>query len=316
VSEDLSELLLSKLIAIKAAAKLETLIGPGNIPAPTPNATTTTTLGSPEVPSRVNEVVALLRRALRHLHRIHGVRGGERVGDDDDDAMEEEDGRPRETQPLLTKESREENNDDVENGIGHQRQRRGSSNSTFAGVKHDHLTFRFEDAPVAFICASIVAWPYFDRVMDFMSIVSAVLLSLIRYDMEVPEQTINAISRINTFLTILFAIESYIKIRGLGWRRFRKDGMNMFDLGVVIIALAEMLVNGGGRYSTLRTVRLLRIFSLARGWKSFRQVLYNIAFTVGNSFPFLLLTAIFLFVYAIVGMTLLGESFHLGRDLF
>jgi hypothetical protein len=46
--------------------------------------------------------------------------------------------------------------------------------------------------------------------------------------------------------------------------------------------------------------------TLTRFCRAFRRVLTNMAYTASHSIPFLLLTTIFLFVYAIAGMTLLG----------
>jgi hypothetical protein len=45
-------------------------------------------------------------------------------------------------------------------------------------------------------------------------------------------------------LILIFTLESYIKIRGLGWTRFKADGMNTFDLIVAIMSLMELVLAG------------------------------------------------------------------------
>ena len=52
------------------------------------------------------------------------------------------------------------------------------------------------------------------------------------------------------------------------------DSLNSFDAIIVILSLIEIGIGvEGGGVSALRTFRLLRIFKLARSWKSLQAVL-------------------------------------------
>lgn len=69
-----------------------------------------------------------------------------------------------------------------------------------------------------------------------------------------------------------------IKIIGLGPKLYSKDKFNLFDSFIVILSMVEFVfdnvemsnsVNTGGAIGAFRSVRLLRVFKLARSWKSF-----------------------------------------------
>lgn len=71
-----------------------------------------------------------------------------------------------------------------------------------------------------------------------------------------------------------------VKLIGMGFRDYCNDNFNIFDGSVVMISIVEMIIEsfidgglGGGAISSLRAVRLLRVFKLARSWTSFRDLL-------------------------------------------
>ena len=85
---------------------------------------------------------------------------------------------------------------------------------------------------------------------------------------------------VNSVLTYIFIAEMVIKLLGMGFRDYCNDSFNIFDGTVVIISIVELIINaftdgigGGGAISSLRAVRLLRVFKLARSWTSFRDLL-------------------------------------------
>ena len=84
-----------------------------------------------------------------------------------------------------------------------------------------------------------------------------------------------------------FFFEMVIKIIGLGQKEYVRDKFNIFDGFIVIVSTVEFVidqtqvstskrslinhpgVSSGGAVSAFRAIRLLRIFKLARQWKSF-----------------------------------------------
>jgi hypothetical protein len=100
---------------------------------------------------------------------------------------------------------------------------------------------------------------------------------------------LSALEFVNTVLSYIFIVEMIIKLLGLGIRDYCSDNFNIFDGTVVIISVIEMIVSafvpggmGGGAISSLRAVRLLRVFKLARSWTSFRDLLAKMIVTFAD----------------------------------
>jgi voltage-dependent calcium channel L type alpha-1D len=66
----------------------------------------------------------------------------------------------------------------------------------------------------------------------------------------------------------------------------------------------------GGAISAFRGIRLLRVFKLARSWKSFQEMLVKIGKTVKDISNFSVLLFLFMFVYCLLGMELFGHKVH------
>lgn len=68
-----------------------------------------------------------------------------------------------------------------------------------------------------------------------------------------------------------------IKLIGLGFREYARDSFNLFDALIVVLSVVDMIITATIKIespthslSAFRGVRLLRVFKLARSWKSFR----------------------------------------------
>lgn len=163
----------------------------------------------------------------------------------------------------------------------------------------------YSEAPIKYICVVIAHSSYFPYFINAMILANTVTLSLARYNMDPATQ--RYLAGLNTVIIATFALEAYIKVRGLGWLKFKQDSMNTFDLIIIIVSLFESIVDGvNSTVTPLRSIRLLRIFSLARSWKSFRHVLYNMAYTANNITPFFILLGICWYIFAVAGMNLFG----------
>lgn len=98
---------------------------------------------------------------------------------------------------------------------------------------------------------------------------------------------------------------------GMGIRDYCSDNFNVFDGSVVIISIVEMVIStfiegglGGGAISSLRAVRLLRVFKLARSWTSFRELLAKMIITLKDIQFFAALLILFMFIFTLLGMEL------------
>ena len=79
----------------------------------------------------------------------------------------------------------------------------------------------------------------------------------------------------NSFFTWAFVAEMVIKLFGLGFKEYAKDTFNIFDAVVVALSMIELVLAkagvddmAGGAFSAIRSIRLLRVFKLARSWKA------------------------------------------------
>ena len=84
-----------------------------------------------------------------------------------------------------------------------------------------------------------------------------------------------------------FFLEMILKLMGLGFKEYARDSFNLFDAILVVVSLIEYCLTmagldqlTGGALSSLRGVRLLHVFKLARSWKSFRELLIKMFLTL------------------------------------
>ena len=114
--------------------------------------------------------------------------------------------------------------------------------------------------------------------MTLAILINTMVLAFDSYPISYETQTY--LDFLNMVLSYIFIAEMVIKLIGLGIREYCSDSFNIFDGTVVIISIVEMIIAtfidgglGGGAISSLRAVRLLRVFKLARSWTSFRDLL-------------------------------------------
>ena len=107
-----------------------------------------------------------------------------------------------------------------------------------------------------------------------------------------------------------------IKLVGMGIKEYTRDAFNIFDAILVIVSLIDFVLlqipeisaNSGGALSAFRGIRLLRVFKLARSWKSFRELLHTIMLTMKEIFTFSVLLLICMLIFTLLGMELFGHK--------
>jgi hypothetical protein len=97
------------------------------------------------------------------------------------------------------------------------------------------------------------------------------------------------------------------------------DKFNQFDCSIVIVSTVDMTLTFsfpnvesggvGGAVTIFRGFRLLRIFKLARSWRSFQVMLVNIRETLKDIGNFFILIGIVIFIYTLVGMELFSYNY-------
>jgi hypothetical protein len=115
---------------------------------------------------------------------------------------------------------------------------------------------------------------------------------------------------VNLVFTIIFTLEVVLKLLGLGIKGYGQDYFNLFDALIVVISIAEMFAAEGGPLSALRAFRLFRIFKIFRAG-DLRTLLDSIAYTVVTIKDYTILLSLFIYVFALLGM-----SFFAGKVRF
>jgi hypothetical protein len=112
-----------------------------------------------------------------------------------------------------------------------------------------------------------------------------------------------------------------IKLFGLGLKEYVRDKFNLFDAFIVILSVVDNImfytvgsnVSGGG-VIILRSIRLLRVFKLARNWKSLRVLMSKMINTLPNLASFGLLLFGFLIVFVILGLQFFSGTVYLDEN--
>jgi len=155
----------------------------------------------------------------------------------------------------------------------------------------------------------IVSAPLFNGFIMTIIMFNTLVLSLDKYP-EFDDDTVGFLAVVNTVFTVIFTVEVVLKLIGLGVRGYAADKFNLFDALIVMISIAEMFAAEGGPLSALRAFRLFRIFKLFRAG-DLRTLLDSIAFTVVTIKDYTILLALFIYVFALLGM-----SFFAGKAKF
>lgn len=158
------------------------------------------------------------------------------------------------------------------------------------------------------LCFTLVTNKYFHAFVFSLIVVNTVVLALEHHDQD--EVWTRVLGDFNVTLTLLFTLEMAFKIGGLTLEGYVTDGFNVFDGVIVLVSLLDLAISQGGdssiAVSALRTFRLLRIFKLARSWKSLNAFLSTMIHTLPRLGPFSVILLLFMYIFSLLGMQLFG----------
>jgi len=173
------------------------------------------------------------------------------------------------------------------------------------------------------ICFYVVNSPIFSAFILLVIIANTVVLSLDKYP-AFDQKVQDFFSALNLSFTIIFTFEVVIKIIGVGVRGFASDRFNIFDSIIVLISLVEMVVEAlgnddeggdgsGGAISAMRALRLFRVFKLFKSG-DLRMLLDGIAFTILAVGDYCILLLLFIYVFALLGMSMFAGKVKFNAD--
>lgn len=162
------------------------------------------------------------------------------------------------------------------------------------------------------VCYIVIHVPFFKNFILLLIVMNTLILATDRY----PTPEFDLIKDTHKIFTILFSLECVIKFIGLRWAEWKKDKFNLFDAIIVMASFVEMLADpkSGGIISCLRAFRLLRLIKLARSNVTLRSLMDSIIFTIKAILSFMFVLAIFIYVFALLGMETFAGRFKFDKD--
>ncbi|CAF1358221.1 unnamed protein product, partial [Rotaria sordida] len=157
------------------------------------------------------------------------------------------------------------------------------------------------------LISRLVANKYFDGII-FLAIIINTFLIAIEYHGQ-PQFLTNLLQFNNYFFTILFTIEILLKIIAHGCLAYIKNLFNIFDGGIVLISLIQLIISGNSGLSVLRAFRLLCLLKFLRCMPTLRRhliVMIKTADSVAICFLLLLLCVL---IFSIIGVHFFGGAF-------
>ena len=136
------------------------------------------------------------------------------------------------------------------------------------------------------------------------------------------------IEKLNFAFEVLYLSELTIKLVAFGFKDYvNQHSMNIYDSLIVVASLVDiclvLIMNSNGVEDTaleaqsrlensffitvLRAFRIMRIFKLARYWRSFYILIETLWITILNISTFARLLTLVLFIYTMIGLELFAH---------
>ncbi|XP_075240737.1 sodium channel protein 1 brain-like isoform X3 [Convolutriloba macropyga] len=166
--------------------------------------------------------------------------------------------------------------------------------------------------PVQLVIYRWVTDPIFDIMVTLLIGVNTIFLALDYHNM--PKTLKEVLGWGNQIFTAFFCVEAMLKIIAMG-KEYFKNQWNVFDFIIVLFSIVEIIVSAVFDDATfdgltiLRVLRLMRVFKLARSWATMRILLSIIGSTLGALGNLTLILIIIIYIFAVIGMQLLGDGY-------
>ena len=154
--------------------------------------------------------------------------------------------------------------------------------------------------------ATLVDSHWFSMVIASVIVLNAVILGLETYPSLMQDYG-DVLVALNQACYAVFVVELILRIASYGRRPqdFFRSGWNVFD---AVIVLAVVVPGVREQAQILRLLRLARIARLLRFLPDARILVRTVVKSIPSAFSMVVLTALLLFVYAMVGWSLFGEE--------
>uniref|UniRef100_F1M9X1 Sodium channel protein n=1 Tax=Rattus norvegicus TaxID=10116 RepID=F1M9X1_RAT len=160
------------------------------------------------------------------------------------------------------------------------------------------------------VLRTIMTDPFTELAITICIIINTVFLAVEHHNMDDNLKTILKIG--NWVFTGIFIAEMCLKIIALDPYHYFRHGWNVFDSIVALLSLADVLYNtlSDNNRSFLASLRVLRVFKLAKSWPTLNTLIKIIGHSVGALGNLTVVLTIVVFIFSVVGMRLFGTKFN------
>jgi hypothetical protein len=166
-------------------------------------------------------------------------------------------------------------------------------------------------------CHRLATWARFESVMLVVIVFNTCLMALDGFGLSKAMEDL--LGALTLGCTVLFILEAVIKLLGLGPKLYFSSAWNLLDFGIVLLAIAELLLTWVATTGAeanpsviralrmvrlLRVLRTLRVVRMARGLRMLLMMLLYALPTLGNICGLYLIVNC---VYALLAMQLFGN---------
>ncbi|KAL5257648.1 hypothetical protein ACHWQZ_G012539 [Mnemiopsis leidyi] len=124
------------------------------------------------------------------------------------------------------------------------------------------------------------------------------------------------LSKVNDCLTWIFTTELVIKLVGLLPTEFWKTKWNIFDTIIVVVSLVELHLDTSTSFnvSGLRSLRVLRVFRLAKSWSTMKALIDIIAESISGLVYLSIILGVVIYTLSVIGMNLFIDPYKQYYD--
>uniref|UniRef100_A0A8B9X1W7 Sodium channel protein n=1 Tax=Bos mutus grunniens TaxID=30521 RepID=A0A8B9X1W7_BOSMU len=165
------------------------------------------------------------------------------------------------------------------------------------------------------VLRTVMTDPFTELAITICIIINTVFLAMEHYKMD--QNFENILYTGNLVFTGIFMAEMCLKIIALDPYHYFRRGWNIFDSVVALLSLADVILNhivSGKSWISFRSLRVLRVFKLAKSWPTLSTLIKIIGHSVGALGNLTVVLAIVVFIFSVVVLCLrrwhMGDFYH------
>ncbi|XP_012590773.1 PREDICTED: sodium channel protein type 11 subunit alpha isoform X2 [Condylura cristata] len=157
---------------------------------------------------------------------------------------------------------------------------------------------------------TVMTDPFTELLITICIIINTLFLAMEHYEMNT--NFMKMLETGNLVFTAIFLAEMGLKIIALDPYHYFRRGWNIFDCIVALLSFADVIYGTvvERRMPYFRSLRVLRVFKLAKSWPTLNTLIKIIGHSVGALGNLTVVLTIVVFIFSVVSMQLFGTKFN------